>query len=342
MEITAIEIAERVGGELKGQEDLSLHKVSKIDAYEDGTISFLANKKYQDHIAAPYNRAILVPQSYVPSSETKATLIYVQNVYESYAQVAEMYHVDPHTMPGIHATAIIDESAEIASTARIGAYTVIGPKVEIKDHVSLGTHVSIGYNVTIGAHTRIGDGVRIKRKVVIGSRCQIYDNTVIGSDGFGHAPGKKGYTKIPHLGSVILEDDVEIGANCCIDRAAIGNTIIRKGAKIDNLVQIAHGVEIGQHVAIAAQTGVSGSSEIGAHSVIGGQVGIAGHLTIAPGSQIQAKSGLSSDIVEPGKKWYGYPILSYLGYLRSYALFKRLPELLARIKRLEDQGKAPR
>ena len=189
----------------------------------------------------------------------------------------------------------------------------------------------------IGKTTSIHAGVKIMDDVKIGSNCIIYPNAVIGAEGFGHAFTGESYQKIVHQGSVIIEDNVEIGANTCVDRGALRDTIIRKGAKLDNLIQIAHGVEIGEHAAVAAQSGISGSARIGARTLMGGQVGVAGHVTIAPDTKIQAKSGISGNVREGGKKWYGYPILPYWQYLRSFAIFKRLPELLDRIREIEKK-----
>ena len=234
-----------------------------------------------------------------------------------------------------------DPSAVIGESVTIHAFAVVGQNVRIGDGCEIHSHVQICKEVRIGSQTKIHSGVKIKNRVVIGDRCIIYSNAVIGSEGFGHAFTQGTYEKIVHQASVIIEDDVEIGSNTCIDRGSVRDTIIRKGAKLDNLIQVAHGVEIGENAAIAAQTGISGSSTIGSGSLLGGQVGVAGHVSVAPNTKVQAKSGIASDIKIEGQKWYGYPVLSYFHYLRSFSLFKRLPELLDRIRKLEEkEGKS--
>jgi len=272
-----------------------------------------------------------VSESFIPTQPTKATLIYVPNVYAAYADVSHwMAEQDVSNVlieQGISELSKIHPDAELDDTVSVGDFTKISKGAVIGRNAIIGDQVLIGANVKIGDRTIIMSGVKILAGVGIGTDCIIYPNAVIGTDGFGHVLGDKNHVKIHHSGTVIIEDHVEIGSGTIIDRGSLGNTIIRKGAKLDNLIQVAHGVEIGEGVVIAAQTGISGSSKVGKGSRLGGQVGIAGHITIAPGSQIQAKSGVSSSITEPNKKWYGYPVLSYYNYLRSYAMFKNLPEL---------------
>ena len=239
--------------------------------------------------------------------------------------------------PTISPQAIIHDSVELGGDIHIGHFVVIEKFAQIGSHSTIMDQVSIGANVRIGSNTVLHKGVRVMDGVTIGSDVVVYPNTVIGADGFGFVEDKGEYKKLPHVGSVVIEDKVEIGSNCTIDRGMVGDTIVRRGAKLDNLIHIAHGVEIGEHVAIAAQTGISGSSVIGKYSQLGGQVGVIGHVSIAPGSKIQAQSGVAGDIKESGQKWYGYPSIKYYKYLRSFAIFKRLPELFSRIKHLEDR-----
>ncbi len=236
-----------------------------------------------------------------------------------------------------HPTAIISPSAQISSDVHVGAFSSIGDGSAIDHGVRIGSHVTIGDHVVIGHGTVIHSGVRILDKTNIGQNVLIYPNAVIGADGFGHTFRQGRYEKIFHQGRVVIGDNVEIGSNCTIDKGVIGDTIIGEGVKLDNLIHIAHGVTIDPHVVIAAQTGVSGSVSIGSYSVIGGQVGVVGHVHIAEGSQIQAKSGIASDLSASGKKWYGYPAIGYWDYLRSFAIFKRLPELMRRIVDLENR-----
>ncbi|MFT6809731.1 MAG: UDP-3-O-[3-hydroxymyristoyl] glucosamine N-acyltransferase [Saprospiraceae bacterium] len=333
MKITANEIASKVNGRLEGDPDLIVDSIATIESQTRNSLTFLANPKYLNHIYSEIPRCILVATDFKSDTPTAATLIYVPNVYASYADVSHwMAEHDSislnreiekiSSLSSIHTDVVFGESITVGDFTKIKSGTKIGSNTVIGDQVYIGMHV------VLGERTILMSGVKIMDSVEIGNDCIVYPNAVIGTDGFGHVMVEGKHVKIPHSGTVIIEDHVEIGSGTVIDRGSIRNTIIRKGAKLDNLIQVAHGVEIGEGVVIAAQTGISGSSKIGKGSMLGGQVGIAGHLTIAPGSQIQAKSGVSGDITEPNQKWYGYPILSYHNYLRSYAIFKKLPDIL--------------
>jgi UDP-3-O-[3-hydroxymyristoyl] glucosamine N-acyltransferase len=243
---------------------------------------------------------------------------------------------------GVSESASVNESVDLGKEVNVGAFSVLSAGVSIGDGTRIYPQVYLGSNVKIGKNCRIYPGVRIYHDCVIGDDCLIHANTVIGSDGFGFTKSNSAYHKIPQIGNVVLENRVEVGANTVIDRATMGSTIIREGVKLDNLIQIAHNVDIGKHTVIAAQSGVAGSAKIGAGNLIGGQVGIAGHLKTAEGVQIQAKSGVSSSVNEPNMKIYGYPAIEYLKYLKSYAGFKQLPELIQRITHLESELKALR
>ena len=341
MVIRAEGIAKQVNGLLVGDPKLLVDSIATIESQTPNSLTFLANSKYLNHLYSDVPRCILVSEDFTPTGPTEATLIYVANVYASYADLSHLMAEDNFPLKKDKSTVVstlskIDNDVELGEGAIIGDFSKVSSGARIGRQCKIGDQVFIGRNVEIGAETTLMSGVKIMDHVIIGNRCTIYPNAVIGTDGFGHVLGDENHLKIRHSGKVIIEDNVEIGSGTVIDRGSIGDTIIRKGAKLDNLIQVAHGVEIGEGVVIAAQSGIAGSSKIGKGSMLGGQVGIAGHITIAPGSQIQAKSGVSGDITEPNKKWYGYPVLSYYNYLRSYAIFKKLPETFA--KNGENKG----
>jgi UDP-3-O-[3-hydroxymyristoyl] glucosamine N-acyltransferase len=263
-------------------------------------------------------------------------LIKVADVYAAIALLLEAFGDQPKEVRGIADQVQIDSSAQLGSDLCIGAFTSVGAASTIGDACVIHSQVSIGENVKIGRSVTLYPGVKIMDDCEIGDHCIIHANAVIGSDGFGFAPQADGsFKKIPQLGNVIIEAEVEIGANCTIDRGSIGATVIRKGAKLDNLIQVAHNVEIGENTVIAAQTGIAGSTRIGKNCLIGGQVGFAGHIQIADGTQIQAQSGIMSSVKKPGTALFGYPAFEYRSYLKSYALFRQLPQLNNRLKQLE-------
>lgn len=334
---TVQDIASFVDGHVSGDHQLHISSFSEIVSCEPFTITFLANPSYEKYLYQECLRAVLVPNGFVAIKPVKATLIYVTDVYIAWQRVLNQFFSVKENSEGIHDSAVIDSQVVLGENISIGACSVIKQDVKIGDDTIVMAQVYIGKGVLIGKRVLLFPGVRILDDCIIGDNVIIQSNTVIGSDGFGYSFVDGKYSKIPHKGNVVIEEEVEIGANVCVDRAAIGSTIIRKGAKLDNLIQVAHNVAIGHNVAIAAQAGISGSSIIGAGSQLGGQAGIAGHLTIAEGSKIQAQSGVSGDIVSPHQKWYGYPVLSYWKYLRSYAIFKSLPQLKERLDELEKR-----
>jgi len=334
---SAGDISTLVNGQLIGDEAYEVTGLSKIDEYTAHSLSYLANEKYKAHLHADIDRVVFVSDQLDITPPEKTLLIKVNDVYKAWAVVSKLYQSKVDERPQIDRLSSIEESANIGDQVHVGKFSIISRRVVIGSHTRILDQVYIGPDVKIGAHCVIHAGVKIYADTVIGDRVVIQANTVIGSDGFGYSFTDGAYTKIPHLGNVIIHDDVEIGANVCVDRAALGSTVVKRGAKLDNLIQIAHNVEVGEHVAMAAQSGVAGSSKVGAYSQVGGQTAISGHIQIAPGSRIQGKSGVSGDIVEPNKKWYGYPILGYWNYLRSYAIFKSLPQLKARIDTLEKR-----
>jgi len=344
MKFTAQQIAEYLKGTVEGDPHVSVHDFSKIEEGKSGTLSFLSNPKYTNYIYDCRADIVLVNHDFKPKKPVSPTLIRVDNAYESLAKLMNLVESSQVRKSGISSLANIDASAKIGDEAFIAPFVQIGAQVNIGKRSTIHGNVSIADNTTIGDHVIIYPGVVIYPDTVIGNHCVIHANAVIGSDGFGFAPTESGsYEKIPQMGNVILEDDVEIGANTTIDRATIGSTIIQKGVKIDNLVQVAHNVEIGEHSVIASQTGIAGSSKIGKKVMFGGQVGITGHVNIADGTILGAKAGVGSSIKTPGQIYSGYPAVPMNTFRRSYVVNKNLPELqktiYALIKKVEELEK---
>ena len=336
---TASAIATLTDGRVEGNPSQLISSIGKIDKIEPGSLCFLANRRYEKHLYEGRDMTVLVEENFVPKRNCKSTLIYVKDVYGSFSKILEEYTDEVKKDGNVDPLASINQSAILGENVIVGKFTVIEKGVIIGGRSHIYDQVYIGENVKIGSNVRLYPGVKVYQDSVIGDNVIIHANAVIGSDGFGFFQNLTKFHKIPQVGNVIIESDVEIGSGTTIDRATLGSTLIKKGAKLDNLIQIGHNVIIGENAVIAAQTGVAGSSEIGKGSMIGGQTGISGHLKIAPFSKIQAKSGIASSIKEPGKKWYGYPIISYMQYLRAYAVFKKLPSLLKRITQLEEKLK---
>jgi UDP-3-O-[3-hydroxymyristoyl] glucosamine N-acyltransferase len=299
MEFTALTIAGFLNGEIVGNSDIKVNTIAKIEEGQPGALSFLANPKYEHYIYETKSSIVLVNKSFVPSAHIGATLIKVENAYDAFASLLRLVDQARPRKKGIHPTAIIEATAKIGSDVFIGPYTYIGENCIIGDQCSVYPHVYIGDNTRLGNNCTINPGVKIYHDCIIGEGCIVHAGTVIGSDGFGFAPQSESeFMKIPQLGNVILEDHVEIGANVTIDRATMGSTIIRKGVKLDNLIQIAHNVEVGENTVMAAQTGISGSTKVGKNCMFGGQVGLAGHIKIANGTKIGAQGGILGDVKE--------------------------------------------
>lgn len=336
MEFTAATIAGFLKGEIVGDPGTKVNTIAKIEEGHQGALSFLANPKYEHYIYTTKSSIILVNNTFVPTADISATLIKVDDAYQSFASLLILVDQARPRKKGIHPSAIIEKSATLGTDLYIGAGAYIGENCSIGDGVSIYPQAYIGDNVRVGKGTTIYAGVKIYYDCVIGNSCTIHAGTVIGADGFGFAPQSASeFMKIPQLGNVVLEDHVEVGANTTIDRATMGSTFIRKGVKIDNLIQIAHNVEIGENTVIAAQTGVSGSTKIGANCMIGGQVGFAGHLSIAAGTKIGAQSGILGNVTEKDKTLMGSPAIDLKNFLRSMVVFGKLPELKREVEQIE-------
>lgn len=343
MQFTAKQISEFLNGSIDGNPDVAVTELSKIEDGKAGSLSFLSNPKYENFLYSKHASVVIVSKGFVPSQPYTSTLIRVDNPYTSFTILLAKYNEAINAQAarsGIDKQAYVHPSAKIGKDVFIDAFAYVGENVSIADGCRINAQTFIGTNSKIGASCTFFPGVKIYHNTIIGNRVIIHANTVIGSDGFGFAPQKDGtYNKIPQIGNVIIEDDVEIGANTTVDRATMGSTIVRKGAKIDNLIQIAHNVEIGENTVLAAQSGVSGSTKIGANSVIGGQVGIAGHLTLAKGTQIGAQAGLNFNITEENKQWHGSPAQPLRNWMRASVIFKHLPDVEKRINTLEEELK---
>ncbi len=341
MKVSAAAIANIVNGVIEGNSHVEVFGPSGIEFATEGHITFLGNEKYEPYLYTTEASIVLVPQNLVLKQEILPTLIRVDNVYQAVSILLSTFENKQQKNIGISESAIIENGALIGNDVSIGHGSVIEKNTTIGDGVQIGAQVWIGSGCMIDAGTIIDAGVKIYHQTQIGKHCIIQANAVIGSDGFGYTRNTEGvFSKVPQIGVVILEDEVEIGANACIDRATMGITRLSKGVKVDNLVHIAHNVVVGQHTAIAAQVGVAGSAKIGQRCLIGGQVGIAGHIHIADESEFQAQSGVASSIEDSGKKWFGYPAIDYMNYIRSYTAFKKLPELMKTIFKLEKKVEA--
>ena len=345
MEFTVAQIAGILGGEIEGNPEAVVNTLSKIEEGKEKSLTFLANPAYTEFIYTTKATAAIVAKDFVAEKPVSATLIRVEKPYESFALLLETYNKIKLNKSGIEQPSHIAADASLGKDVYVGAFAYIGNNVTVGDNVKIYPHAFIGDNTTIGSNSILFSGVKIYSDCVIGNNCTFHSGVVIGGDGFGFAPNSENnYKKVPQIGNVIIEDHVEIGANTTVDRATLGSTVIKKGAKIDNLIQIAHNVEIGENTVIAAQTGVAGSTKIGSNCMIGGQVGIVGHLTIANGTKIAAQSGVGQSITKENEIVQGSPAFGIGEYKRSYVMFKKLPEMQARIQELEkllqNQNKA--
>lgn len=336
MEFTAQQIADLLEGKVEGDVNVKVSRLSKIEEGETGSLTFLANPKYEEFIYSTKASLVIVNESFVAEREVNSTLVRVKDAYKSFAVLLDTYNKIIQNKTGKEEPHYISKSAQIGQNPYIGAFVYVGENTVIGDNVKLYPGVYIGDNVKIGSDTTIFAGVKIYSETSIGKECRIHSGVVIGGDGFGFAPqDDSNYLKVAQIGNVIIEDYVEIGSNTTIDRATLGSTIIRKGVKLDNLIQVAHNVEIGDHTVIAAQTGIAGSTKIGRFCMIGGQVGIVGHLVIADKVKIAAQSGVGSSLTKEGEIIQGSPAFPIGEYKKSYVGFRKLPEIMSRLEELE-------
>lgn len=340
MEFSAQQISDLLHGTVEGEPNTKVSTLSKIEEGEPGSLSFLANPKYVSYIYDTAASVVIVGKEFKAEKPFKnpLTLIRVDDAYAAFGKLLEMYNEIKNAQNGISKMASIAESASLGEDIYIGDFVSVGNHAKIEDGVKIYPGCVIGDNVIIQKNTILFSGAKVYSESKIGANCVIHSGTIIGADGFGFAPNSENnYKKVPQIGNVEIEDHVEVGANTCIDRATLGSTRIRKGVKLDNLIQIAHNVEIGENTVIAAQCGIAGSTKIGKNCMIGGQVGIAGHIEIADGVKIAAQSGIGQSIKEKGSIVQGSPSIPIGDFKRSYVIFRSLPELHKKIKNLEDQ-----
>jgi UDP-3-O-[3-hydroxymyristoyl] glucosamine N-acyltransferase len=340
MKFTAQQLAEALGGTIDGNPEVSVSKLSKIEEGDAESLTFLANPAYTQYIYHSKASIAIVNNDFVPEQPLGLTLIRVENAYIAFATLLEMYNQIKLNKTGISEKAVISATAKIGKDVYIGALAFLGENVVIGNNVKIYPLCYIGDNVQIGDNTTLYASVNIYSDCVVGSNCTLHSGVVLGADGFGFTQQKDlSHKKIAQIGNVIIEDDVEIGANSSIDRATLGSTIIRKGCKLDDMIMIAHNVEVGEYSLIVSQTGIAGSTKIGRNCVIGGQVGIVGHISIADNVKIQAQSGIPASITQEGAIVQGAPAFNIKEYLRSYVHFKNLPKITSRIDELEKELK---
>ena len=337
MEFSAQMIAGLVEGTVVGNAESTVSDFAKIEEGRPGCISFLANDKYEHYIYTTESSIVLVNSSFEPKQEIKATLIKVANAREAVAKLINIYDSMKPRPKGIDSTAFIDSTATIGKDVYIGPFVAIGPKAVIGDGCILHPHVTVGARATIGNNTEMYANSVVYHDCKVGERCILHAGCVIGADGFGFEPSEEGYRKIAQIGIAVLEDDVEIGANSCVDRAVMGETIIHRGAKIDNLVQIGHNCEVGSHTVMSAQVGVAGSTKIGQWCMFGGQVGIAGHAFIADKTQAGAQSGIPNSVKKPDQQLMGTPAIEPRTWWKAQAVVKQLPDMWSSMNRMKKE-----
>lgn len=338
MKFTALQIATILEGEVDGNPEIEVSKLSKIEEGESGSLTFLSNPKYTSYIYSTEASITIVDKTFSPEEKLNTTLIRVKDPYKAFSKLLEYYNMVKLNKTGIEEPVFLSSSAKLGKNIYLGAFTYIGENVIIGDNVKIFPGVYLGDNVSIGNNVIVFAGAKIYSETTIGNECVIHSSVVLGADGFGFTPNENGeYKKVPQTGNVIIEDFVDIGAATTIDRATLGSTIIRRGVKLDNQIQIAHNVEIGENTVIAAQSGIAGSTKIGKNCMIGGQVGIAGHLVIGNGVKIQAQSGIGRN-VKDNETLQGSPALNYGDYNKSYVHFKNFPKIIDRLNTIEKKN----
>lgn len=336
MEFSAKQIAEYIQGVIIGDEEATVHTFAKIEEGIPGALSFLSNPKYTHYIYDTKSSIVLVNKDFQPERDIQATLIKVDNAYESLAKLMTLYEMSKPKKSGINPLASVAASAKIGKNVYIGAFACIEEGAEIGDNAYIHPHVTVGCNAKVGENTILYPQVTIYHDCRVGNQCIIHAGAVIGADGFGFAPSAEGYEKIPQIGIAIIEDNVEIGANTCIDRSTMGATIVHKGVKLDNLIQVAHNVEVGSHTVMASQVGIAGSTKIGEWCMFGGQVGVAGHIQIGDHVNVGAQSGIPGN-TKSGSSLMGYPAIEPKQFARSSAVFKKLPDMYSELGRLQRE-----
>lgn len=334
MEFSAQQIAELIKGRVEGDANAKINTFAKIEEGKPGAISFLSNRKYVNYIYDTKSSVVLVDEDLVLEKPVSATLVRVKNAYEAVAQLLQMYESMKPKKKGIDSLAFIDPTAKIGKDCYIGPFVAIGPGATIGDGCVLHPHATIGEGASVGNNTEIYSNAVIYHHCKVGNNCVLHAGCVIGADGFGFAPTKDGYDKIPQIGIVTIEDNVEIGANTCIDRSTMGSTYVRKGVKLDNLVQIAHNTDIGANTVMSAQVGVAGSAKVGEWCMFGGQVGIAGHITIGNRVLLGAQSGVPGSLKD-NQELIGTPPTTMTNFFRSQAIVKRLPDMYRQMNEMQ-------
>ena len=336
MEFTARQIAAYLGGEIVGDENAIVSTFAKIEEGVPGALSFLSNPKYTSYIYETQSSIVLVNNDFVAEKPVKATLIKTPNAYESLAKLMSLYENSKPKKHGISSMASVAKSATIGADVYIGPFVYIGENAVVGSNTIIEANVSVGDGATVGNDCMLYNGVTIYHGCKVGNRCILHAGCVVGSDGFGFAPGANGYDKIPQIGIAILEDDVELGANTCVDRATMGATIIKRGVKLDNMVQVAHNVVIDEHTVMAAQCGIAGSTKIGRWCMVGGQSGISGHIQIGDQVKVGGHSAISNS-VKDGKAVMGYPAFDHTQFARASVVFKKLPEMYREMDALKKE-----
>lgn len=337
MDFSVIEIASWLQGEIDGDNSLKVNSLSKIEEGKAGSLSFLANSKYTSYIYTTKASVVIVNKDFVPEKPLETTLIRVNDSYSAFATLLNAYGAAKNQqLIGISSLSFIDERAKIDENIYVGEFSVISKDAVIGKNCKVYPQVYIGNNVKIGDNCILYPGVKVYEDCIIGNNCTIHSGAVIGADGFGFAPqDDNNYKKVAQIGNVIIEDWVEIGANTTVDRATMGSTFLRKGVKLDNLIQIAHNVEVGENTVMAAQSGIAGSTKVGKNCMVGGQVAITGHLTVADGVKIAGQSGVASNVLQENEVLMGTPAFAHKSFLQSYIYFKKLPNLVKKIEELE-------
>ena len=336
MEFTAKQIATYIGGEIVGNENATVNTFAKIEEGVEGALSFLANPKYASYIYETQSSIVLVNSDFVPERPVQATLIKTANAYESLAKLMALYESVKPKKTGVSPMASVATSATIGQNVYIGPFVYIGEQAVVGDNTVIEANTSVGDGVIIGSDCILYSNVTIYHDCKVGNRCILHAGSVVGADGFGFAPGANGYEKIPQIGIAVLEDDVEIGANTCIDRATMGATIIKRGVKLDNMVQVAHNVVVEEHTVMAAQSGIAGSTKVGRWCMVGGQAGISGHIKIGDQVKVGGHSGVTNN-VQDGKSMMGYPAFEHAQFARASVIFKKLPEMYREMDTLKKE-----